>query len=66
MRDRIIRVKQACKMLGVSRATLWRMHQRGEGPRKIRISRGVVGYSEKDLLDYIQDKPLEEVEGVQT
>lgn len=56
--NRIIRPKELCEILGVSRTTLWRMQQRGELPKCIRISAGVVGWIETDIDDWIKAKKV--------
>ena len=58
VQDYIIRPKQLQKILGVSKATLWRMSQRGELPPKKKISRGVVGYLKSDVDQMLQNAHL--------
>jgi predicted DNA-binding transcriptional regulator AlpA len=48
--DRIVSEKEATKIRGVSRETLRRQHERGEGPKRIRLSPGRVGYRLSELL----------------
>jgi len=47
--DRILRPKEVCSILGISRATLWRKEQRGELPPKKRVSAGAVGWMKSDI-----------------
>lgn len=52
--DRILRPAEVCQKLGgISKSTLWRMEQRGELPKKIRISPGAVGYLESEINSMI-------------
>jgi predicted DNA-binding transcriptional regulator AlpA len=48
--DRLISETEAASMYGVSRDTLRRRIERGEGPPKIRMSPRRVGYRLRDVL----------------
>lgn len=54
--DRIVRPSEARRILGVSKATLWRMQQRGEIPAPMRISRGAVGWRESTIRSWIDER----------
>ena len=49
MPEKILTVAEAAKVLRVSLSTLGRLDKAGEGPPKIRLSRGRVIYREADL-----------------
>ena len=51
--DRLISETEAATMYGVSRDTLRRRIERGEGPPKIRVSPRRVGYRLRDVLEDI-------------
>ena len=52
--DRLISETEAASMYGISRDTLRRRFERGEGPPKIRMSPRRVGYRLRDVLDDIR------------
>ena len=52
--SRIYRPKEACKFLGISRPTLWRWQRAGIFPPARRLGPNTVGWTEQDLLDYIE------------
>lgn len=54
--DQMIRPRRLAERLGVSTTTLWRMQQRNEIPRPIRISRGAVAWRESTILDYLASR----------
>ena len=53
MTDRIIRKKDAAKMLGVSFKVLDRLEAKGQFPKKIKISERAVGWLESEISNYI-------------
>jgi predicted DNA-binding transcriptional regulator AlpA len=54
--DRGVSESAAAEILGVSVDTLQRMGRRGEGPRRIKISRRRVIYREQECLDYVESR----------
>ena len=54
---RIIRPVELAEMLSVSEVTLWRMQQRGDLPPRRKISQGVVGWLESDLIKWLKERP---------
>ena len=54
--DRIVRPSEARRILGISKATLWRMTKRGELPRPMRISRGAVGWRSSTIEAFIDQR----------
>jgi predicted DNA-binding transcriptional regulator AlpA len=50
-KDRIVSEKEAAEIRGVSRDTLRRQAQRGEGPRRIQLSERRVGYRLSELFE---------------
>ena len=57
--DRIVRPAEVCHILGVSRATLWRITQRGELERPMKISRGAVGWRLNTIKAFIAQRERE-------
>ncbi len=60
--DRILRPKEVCSILGISRATLWRKEQRGELPQKKRVSAGAVGWMRSDIEQMLETSNCEQPE----
>lgn len=57
MNNRIIRKPEARKLTGLSDATLWRMEQRGDFPKRRQIGPNAVGYLASEVLDWIEARP---------
>lgn len=53
---KIIRSKQLCEILSVSRTTLWRMENEGQLPARIQISKRSVGWLDSDIEDWLERK----------
>lgn len=53
---RIIRPTAAAAMLGVSRATLYRLVRAGALPAPLRISQQCTGWTEETLAAYIESR----------
>lgn len=56
MSDRIISPKQVAETLGICVTTLYRMWERGDGPRRLRISPNRVGVRVSDLDAFIEQR----------
>jgi predicted DNA-binding transcriptional regulator AlpA len=54
--DTILSNLQAAEMIGCHRATLEKLHRRGEGPPRIRISDRRFGYRLGDLRQWLQSR----------
>ncbi|CDQ11529.1 conserved protein of unknown function [Acidithiobacillus ferrivorans] len=52
--DRILRPKEAARVLGVSRTTFWRIAKAVDFPKKICIGARAVGWSRDDLLAWME------------
>ena len=55
--ERLIRSKEVCKLLGVSKSTLYRMTLRGDIVRPTRISHRVAGWPMKVLMEWRDQQP---------
>ncbi len=53
--DRLLRVSEVAKTLSVSSRTIWRMTDRGELPRPVRIGTRMVRWRESEIEAYIAD-----------
>ncbi|WP_426615384.1 helix-turn-helix transcriptional regulator [Bradyrhizobium sp. McL0616] len=47
--DRVLRAREVCKILGISRATLWRREREGLFPKSVRLTQSTVGWFERDI-----------------
>lgn len=56
--DRIYDKTEAGKRLNLCPRTLDRLHARGDGPRKSRLSARRVGYLGRDLVDWLASRPV--------
>ncbi len=56
--NRVIRPNELVKILSVSRPTLWRMEKKGELPKRRKISTGSVGWLEKDIEEWLENRPF--------
>ena len=56
--NKIIRPARLANLLGLSRATLWRMEKRGELPPKIALSPGVTGWRESDISEWLEARKI--------
>jgi excisionase family DNA binding protein len=53
----VLTVNQAAERLGVSPRTLRRWSQSGEGPRMIKLSERRIGVRQRDLDDWLEQRP---------
>lgn len=44
-------------LVGLSRATIWRMERADKFPRRIQLSIGRVGYLRKDVESWLAERP---------
>lgn len=54
--NKIIRPKQAASFLSLSLATLWRLQQQNDFPKKIQLSAKAVGWFEKDIVAWVEKR----------
>lgn len=55
----VIRPTALSKLLSISKPTLWRMEQRGELPKRVRISERAVGWLKSDIEEWLESKKIE-------
>jgi predicted DNA-binding transcriptional regulator AlpA len=58
---RIVRERERAFITGISRSTWWRLHQAGETPKKVRLSKNSVGWLLDDLQDWLRERAGREV-----
>jgi len=54
--DRIIRCKEVCEMIGLSRTTLWRMESYKSFPARVSLGKGSVGWRLSDVEKWIKTR----------
>lgn len=52
--DHLLKSAEVCQLLNVSRSTLSRWRQAGEGPRCVWLSAGCPRYRPTDLIDWLK------------
>ena len=51
---RILRVRETCERVGLSRSTIWRLARRGRFPQAVQLSSAAtVGFLESEVVDWI-------------
>lgn len=53
---RIIRKKELKNILGLSDATIYRLEKKGEFPKRLKISDGLVGWLYDDIQSWVNAK----------
>ena len=52
--DRILRVRDTCERVGLSRSTIWGLARRGKFPQAVQLSSAAsVGFLEREVADWI-------------
>jgi predicted DNA-binding transcriptional regulator AlpA len=54
--DAILTRTQTCALTNISEDTLSRLHQRGEGPARVQLSRRRVGYTVGAVRSWLQER----------
>jgi predicted DNA-binding transcriptional regulator AlpA len=54
--DRLRSANEAAEMLAMSKKTLTRLGQRGEGPRRVQVSERIFGYRESEIQKFIDSR----------
>ena len=55
--ERVVRVREAVTMTGLSRVTLWRMSKNGTFPRPVCLGERATGYRLSEILEWIASRP---------
>lgn len=53
---KILRPKQVTQYLSLSLATLWRLNQKGDFPRKVQLSKRSVGWYLEDIDAWLEKR----------
>ena len=57
MRDRLLRRREVEELVGLSRASIYRLRRSGGFPRPVRVSSTAVRWRESDIHAWIQSRP---------
>ena len=57
---KIIRPSELAEALSISTVTVWRMEKRGDLPPRRKISQGISGWLESDLIEWLKERPTVE------
>lgn len=55
---RAMRLREVTQATGLSRSTIWRLRREGRFPVARRLSDGVIGWLETDVLQWIRARPF--------
>ena len=62
MQAQILRSAEVLRLIGLSRATLWRMTKLGDFPVPVKLGRRCVGWRASEVQDWIESRPRAHVE----
>ena len=56
MENRILRPREVCRAIGLSRTTLWRKQKSGEFPRCVRLGPNSIGWRESQVQEWLDSR----------
>jgi len=62
--ERVIRPKELCRLIGLSRQTLWRLYKSGELPPPRQLSARNVGWLYSEIVQWLRDRQPSTIPGV--
>ncbi len=60
----ILRKKEVCRRVGLSPVTIWRMEREGNFPPRVQLSKRAVGWDEKKISRWLDERPGPNGQGV--
>ena len=60
-RDRALRNKELLRITGTSRSTVWRLEQEGMFPKRFKIGKRGVAWSENEVMEWLSTRPVVEL-----
>jgi len=60
MLNRIMKTKEVCKAVGLSRTTIWRLENEGNFPKRRKITPAKIGWIESEINEWIGTRPIAE------
>lgn len=61
--DRLMRIDEVVAIVGLDPSTIFRMEQRGEFPRRRKITRHAVGWVATEIWQWIRQRPVAQLIG---
>lgn len=55
--NNLLTIQQVCEATSLSRTTIWRLQQRGDFPKGIRLSSSRVAYATPEIQEWIASRP---------
>jgi len=52
----LIRIREVCRLTGLSRTSIWRLERRGEFPHRVRIGPNAVAWCLAEIEAWISEK----------
>jgi len=52
----LIRIREVCRLTGLSRVSIWRLERRGEFPRRVKIGPNSVAWDRREIEAWIQSR----------
>jgi prophage regulatory protein len=53
---RLLRIAQVLELVGLKKATIYQLHQKGEFPRSVKITKRAVGWVEEEVQRWIAER----------
>ena len=54
--DRILRFQEVCKLVGLSKRTIYQMEQDDTFPKHVRLNKRAIGWKYNEIMRWIEDK----------
>ena len=58
MRDRLLRRREVEKITGLSRSSIYRLMQKDEFPRPVKVGPAAVRWRQSDIVDWLESRPI--------
>jgi len=55
--SRLLRIRDVLAIIGVSRASLYRLLQSGQFPRPVKISERAIAWREQEIAEWVETRP---------
>ena len=63
VQPQILRANQVCQVVGLSRATIWRLQKQGKFPSSFQLGSRAVGWLRSDIDEWLESRPVATGEG---
>lgn len=58
MHDRLLRRREVEEITGLSRSSIYRLMQKDEFPRPVKVGPAAVRWRESDIADWLESRPI--------